>query len=256
MDWFLSTLRLNWLNLTANKAGFWSLSFLMMLQNLMYFGLWAVFFDRVSSINGWGLREVAFIYASGALGFGVFFTIFGGLNMLATIINGGYLDIHLTRPRPVLLSALMTRMRAEPIGDVITGIVMIGLIFRPDIHELGMIVFLSFLAGLVYFGFLLIIQSLAFWKMSEQITELGFMSFIIASTNPQKGFGLFGKLVLLTILPAGYIGLVPVEIILHFSWKLFLIQIFGSMGVLAFSLCFFHYGLRRYASGNQFLSLR
>lgn len=256
MEWFLATLRLNWLNMTAHKAGFWSMAFLMMVQNMIYFSLWAVFFNRVSSLNGWGLQEVAFIYASGALGLGLVFTVFGGINILSSLIHGGYLDGYLTRPRPILLSALMVRMRADSLGDIVTGIVMLAVIFRPSWDQLGMIVLLSVLAGVIFFSFRLIMQSLSFWGLSEETAEQGFMSFLIAATNPQKGFGTFGKFVLLTALPAGYVGLVPVEILRDFSWKLMLVQVLGVFAFLGFAICLFHYGLRRYASGNQFISLR
>lgn len=256
MGWIISTLRINWLNMTSHKSAFWTMAFLMALQNLMYFGLWTVFFSRVSSLRGWGLPEMAYIFGSGAIGAGIFFTVFGGINMLGTLIHGGYLDIFLTRPRHVLLSAMMHRMRADGIGDIISGIFMIAYYMRPSWADVPMIVLLCFMAGIVFLSFRLIMQTVCFWGIQGETGENGFIAFLVAATNPQKGFGVVGKVILLTIIPAGYVALLPVEILKSFSWKLMAVQVTGVIGILVFAVLLFEVGLKRYSSGNQFMSLR
>jgi ABC-2 type transport system permease protein len=255
-EWITSTIRINWINMTADSKAFWSLGALMAVQNLIYFSLWAVVFSRVSSLKGWGLPEVAFLYGSGAIGYGILFSVLGGLNQLSSYIQDGLLDVYLARPRPVLLSILMHRMRADSLGDILAGVVMLLVFVRPEWKDVPLIMALSILAGIVYAAFRLIVHTLAFWGTGNETSENGFSAFLIASTNPQNGFGPWGKFVLLTVFPAGYISLLPVEILKKFDWKLFTLQICGSFAVLAFSLWLFQQGLKRYASGNRFLTLR
>lgn len=255
-DWIFATLKLNWANMTANRGAFAATMLFMLAQNMVYFGLWVVIFSKISSLRGWGLPEVAFLYASGAFGYGVFFTLFGGLNQLGQMIQNGELDTYLARPRSVLLSAIMQRMRGDSMGDVITGIVMLALYVKPPMESWPLLLVLAISSGFVYTAFRLIMNSLAFFGSSGEAGENGFMAFIITSTSPQNGFGPFAKTLLFTVFPAGYVGLLPVEIMRHFRWDFLAYQLLGSAVIFSFSLWLFHRGLRRYASGNKFLSLR
>ncbi len=133
---------------------------------------------------------------------------------------------------------------------------MIGLLTQFDISKLPLILVLTVSTGFIYFAFRLIMHSLSFWGMSGDACERGFGAFIITSTNPQNGFSPLMKAILLTVIPAGYVGLLPVEIVRHFRWDYLVLQLAVSSGFFVFSLWLFGRGLRRYASGNKFLSLR
>ncbi len=255
-SWITATLRLNWRNLMANKKAFWIMATLMCLQNLIYFMLWFFFFQRISSLRGWGLADVAFLYASAAIGYGGILAVFGGLNQLASTIHSGNLDVYLARPRSVLLSVMMQRMRADSLGDVAVGIVMLTIFVQPHLSDVPLLVVLSASAGLVFVSFRLILHSLAFWGLGNEAVENSYMSFLIAATNPQKGFGVWGKVILLSVFPAGYVGLLPVEILKQFSWGFLGWQVGASLALCVLAIVLFHVGLKNYASGNRFLLLR
>ncbi len=255
MGWIVATLRLNWANLTANKGVFATMALLMALQNLLYFLLWVAFFARISSLKGWGLQEVTFLYAAGAIGFGIFFSVLGGCDQLSRTIQTGQLDLCLTRPRSVLLSALLLRMRADSLGDIVGGFVMLAL-FGPSLTQLPLILALSVSMGMIYVAARLTIHSLAFWGLDDESPEKGFIAFLIAATNPQNGFSPWAKVVLLSVIPAGYIALLPVEILHHFSWSFLAWQFSASTTLLALAVLVFHLGLRRYESGNTSIGLR
>ncbi len=254
--WVWAIIQINWRNMTAHKGVFWSLSLLMCLQNLLYFSLWGIVFSRIGDLRGWGLREVAFLFGSGAMGYGLVFSVLGGLNQLGHAIQDGELDLHLARPRPVLWLTLMSRMRADSLGDILTGLVMLCFIVQPPLSDLPLLAILSLSAGLVFGSVRLISHALAFWGVSGDTGENVFVSFLIAATNPLNGFSTSAKIALLTIFPAGYVGLLPVEILQNFRWDFLALQLGGSAVVFAFALWFFSKGLRRYTSGNRFLVLR
>lgn len=255
-SWIFAMLRVNWANATAHKGAFWSLTIMMCLQDLIYFMCWVFVFDRIGSMQGWGVREVAFLFGAGAIGYGVIFTLLGGLNRIAYMIEDGALDIYMARPQSVVWMLLFSRIRADSMGDVICGIVMMAIFVRPDLADIPLLVILSLSAGIVYASFRLICHALAFWGAGGDVGENGFTAFLIASTNPQNGFGQWGKLVLLTVFPAGYVSLLPVEILRDFRWDWLAWQLGGSIAVFTFALWLFGRGLRRYSSGNRFLMLR
>lgn len=255
-EWVFAILRLNWANVTAHKGAFWSLTVMMCLQNLIYFMMWVFVFDRVGTLRGWGLREVAFLYGAGALGYGILFTLFGGLNRIAYMIEDGDLDTYLARPRSTIWLTLLSRMRADSIGDILCGVVMLAIFVRPDAVDLPLLAILSLSAGLVYMAVRLICHCLSFWGFGGDAGEYGFMAFLISSTNPTNGFGMFAKIALFTIWPAGFISLLPVEILRDFRWDYLALQLAGSVAIFAFSLWLFERGLKRYRSGNKFLLLR
>lgn len=255
-SWIFATIKLNWANMITNKGAFWSLMLLMAVQNLIYLGLWGAIFSQISSLRGWGLREISFLYGAGAIGYGIFFCLFGGLNQLGETIENGTLDVYLARPKSPLLSALMHRMRADSLGDIVAGIVMIAFLVRPTLADLPLMLALTFFSGIVYMSVRLLLHCCAFWGMNSSACENSYMAFIIASTNPMNGFGPWGKMVLLTLFPAGYIALLPVEILRDFSWRLMGMEILAALFFLALSLFLFDRGLKRYASGNKFIVLR
>lgn len=256
VEWIWAILRLNWANVTAHKGSFWSLTIMMCVQNLIYFTMWIFVFDRVGSLRGWGLREVAFLFGAGTIGYGILFSIFGGLNRLAYMIEDGDLDTYLARPRSPIWLSLLSRMRADTIGDILCGLIMLAVFVKPAMSDLPLLALLIFSAGLVYMAFRLICHVLSFWGMGSDAGEYGFMAFLISSTNPTHGFGIFAKVALLSIWPAGFISFLPVEILREFRWDYLFAQLAGSAIIFAFSLWLFERGLRRYRSGNRFLVLR
>lgn len=254
--WIFATLRINWKNMVTHKASFYTLMLLMLVQNLLYFSLWVIIFSKISSLNGWGLREVSFIFAAGAVGYGIFFTVFGGVNQLGQMIENGDLDTHLSRPRPVLLMTLLQRFRSDSLGDILTGIIMLAFFMRPPMETWGLIFVLSLTSGIAFFAFLLFCHTLVFWGNTMEASENLFISFLILATNPQNGFAPWIKFILLSVFPAGYIGLLPVEILRDFRWDYMLLQVIGTLLLLLFSIWLFHQGLKRYASGSRMTVLK
>ncbi len=60
------------------------------------------------------------------------------------------------------------------------------------------------------------------------------------------------QLVMFTVIPAGLIGYLPVELLHKFSWPKMAILFSSTLGFLMLALLVFHLGLKRYESGNKF----
>jgi ABC-2 type transport system permease protein len=100
--------------------------------------------------------------------------------------------------------------------------------------------------GVVFF-------SLAFWlgrveTVATQLWEL----LVTFSLYPEPLFGGTLRLVLFTVLPAGFVGYVPVRILHAPSLTNVTILVCVAIGYAGIAAVLFNRGLRRYASGSRF----
>src|SRR5262249_9303573 len=99
----------------------------------------------------------------------------------------------------------------------------------------------------------ILFASLAFWlgsveTLGRQLWEL----MITFSLYPETLFGGVLRLLLFTVLPAGFVGYVPAELVRSPSVTLALVSITAAGGCLAVVSMIFERGLKRYASGSRF----
>jgi hypothetical protein len=76
----------------------------------------------------------------------------------------------------------------------------------------------------------------------------------IFSTYPTSIFRGAAKLALFTVLPAGFIAFVPVEVIRMRLWMWLLVDMAVAAGFVALGTLIFAGGLRRYESGTLFIA--
>jgi len=227
----------------------------MALNNLTFFVFWWALMARVPVIRGWHLGDVQLLFGLVAAAFGLTIALAGGVRQLGRIIEDGDLDTLLTQPRSVLVYALGLRSHPSGIGDVISGAFLIatsGYLSWRSVPVLfvaiagSAVVFLA--TGVLFF-------SVAFWlgrveSIARQLWEL----LITFSLYPEPLFGGVLRLVLFTILPAGFVGYLPVAVVRTPSAPQVGLLIAGAAAYLALAVLVFNRGLRRYASGSRFSS--
>jgi ABC-2 type transport system permease protein len=84
--------------------------------------------------------------------------------------------------------------------------------------------------------------------LARQLWEL----LITFSLYPEPLFGGVLRLVLFTLLPAGFVGYVPARLVQHPSAGAALLLAAGVCAYLAIAVAVFDRGLRRYSSGSRF----
>lgn len=223
----------------------------MILNDASFLILWYIYFDRFPVLNGWSLRESILLLAVSTLAYGWVLFLGRGLVYLARNINRGELDFFLSFPVEPLWFLAVSRTDVAALGDVIFGIALLFLV--PDLNLGSILLFgaLSILAGVIFIGFLIITQSLAFFftnfeDSAEQLwwTLLGFTLY------PGSIYSGGLKVVIYTIFPAFFMALLPVHILTDFAWgDLALMFLFATV-LLILALKVFSTGLRRYESGN------
>jgi len=225
----------------------------MVLNNLTFFVFWWVLMRRVPVIRGWRLGDIQVLFGVVAAGFGLAVTLAGGVRHLGRLIDDGELDTLLTHPKPVLLHALGLRLQASGFGDVLSGVAFIAGSGHVSWRALPIVVLAVLGSALVVVACGILFFSLAFWlgnvdTLARQLWEL----LITFSLYPEPLFGGTLRLILFTLLPAGFVGYVPARLAQSPSIALALLLVASAGAYLAMAAAVFECGLRRYASGSRF----
>ena len=108
-------------------------------------------------------------------------------------------------------------------------------------------------SALAFGGVGVAFQSLAFWagrssELSRQLSEFT----LTFSLYPRPLFGGFVRLMLFSLLPAAFVGWLPVEAVREPGWQASLLALAGATLMVLLASAVFARGLRRYESGSRF----
>lgn len=224
----------------------------MMVNNAVWIFFWGVYFTRFPIVKGWEFQDVMMLWAVGTLGFGLSAALFGNSLRIANLVANGTLDVYLAQPKPVLLHVLVSRMSVSAIGDALFGVVLYAVFGDHSFMGAVRFVLAALIAMLLFLFFHVATQSLAFYiGNAEGIGYQLFNVFLTFSTYPTDIFKGWGRLILFTILPAGFISYMPIGLLrspdpVYLGFTALAVLILTGGGAW-----FFYRGLRRYSSGNQ-----
>jgi ABC-2 type transport system permease protein len=223
----------------------------MILNDAVYFIVWVIFFDRFPTVRGWGLTDMFLVFGVSASAFGLTGLLFGNAFNLGEIIVRGRLDYYLSLPRPVLLHVLASRLVPSSLGDFTYGFLSFFASGQFSPEGLGRFILAVLLAMLVFLGFLVLVQSLAFWLgTGGAFTGLAINAIVTFALYPITLFERGAKLVLFLLIPAAFMGAVPASFVHSFSWNSIGLMVLGACAFLLLGTGLFRLGLRRYESGS------
>lgn len=227
----------------------------MVLNNAAFLAFWVLFFDRFPSVGGWGMKDMLQLFGMTATGFGLGVVLFGNALSLADIIAANGLDAYLVLPRPVLLHVLAGRSRISGLGDIATGIACVaatGGAAAGGAAMWGRFAVAAVLAMAVFVSFLVIVASLTFWLGGASALSAQAVHALLAfATYPLSIFDGLSKLMLLTVIPAAFIGAVPAAFVRNFApGALAQLAAAALIGVVLAAVLFGR-GVRRYESGGM-----
>lgn len=220
-------------------------------NNLIFFFIWWIFFRQFEDVSGWNFHDMTVLMAIGLGSYGLMGIFFGGMRNLSRTIVNGDLDSFLTKPKNVLLHVAGSRSLTKAWGHFMSAIILIVLGGLTAPKTIALIV-VSMLCGCAVFtSFNCIVQSMAFWtgpieNLSKKFCDALFL-FSLYPTNIYSGFL---QLVMFTLIPAGVISYLPVEMVRSFCWLKFFSMIASSLVFVSLAFWIFHQGLKRYVSGN------
>jgi ABC-2 type transport system permease protein len=213
--------------------------------------LWYFFFSRFQEIQGWTMHDNFLLVATGFFSFGLFMFFFYGVSTLAKIIQQGELDHYLTYPISALWYLSVQKFSVLAVGEMLAGGLILLLIPEMTLEKVGLFLIASILSAWIFFSFILVVQSLAFYvggfeRSADQIfwVTIGFVFY------PPVVFSGFLKMITIFVIPAFFIYFMPVDLIRDFQWSnLGILIVVGIIANIA-SLAFYRRGLRKYESGN------
>src|SRR5258708_1146879 len=225
------------LNLAAQfeyRAAFASQVVGMFINDGVWVAFWGIFFARFPVLRGWGVQDWITVWAITAAGCGVCFALFGNGWNLAQLITQGQLDAWLLYPRPVLPHLLVGQMSATAWGDALFGFFAYIVFVQPDPIRLLMFSGLSVSVALLFVGFSVAVGSLSFFiGNATAIANQWRGAMITFSTYPSILFDGLAKLVLFTLIPAGFVSFLPIEALRQLSLLHALLALLGALAVLA-----------------------
>ena len=223
----------------------------MIANDSLWLFFWWTYFRQFPLVNGWQSSNIIVIWAVAACGFGIGMGVFGNTQKLAAIIMNGGLDAYLGMPRNVLLHVCITASDPTAWGDILFAVGAFALLLHPDLFHFALFLLLSILGALIFVAFLVILGSLAFFLgNTEGLSQQMLGAIITFSTYPMNIFTGVVRLLLFTVVPAGFISFVPLQLLQHFSWPLFGAMVGFTVLFVGAAVGVFELGLRRYESGN------
>ena len=244
-------LRINLLAALEYRLAFVVQALGMLLNDVAFAIFWVLYFARFPDVGGWSVRDLALLWAVGAVSIGLSAALFGNCTRIATIVVQGQLDYYLGLPKNTLLHVLVSRSGLAGWGDVAFG-VLAFVLFGP--HEPGSIllyVALVLLSLTVFVAFSVLTGCLGFWiGNAEQTAYQAQQATINFSLYPGAIFQGWIRVLMFTAIPAGFITHVPVELLRAFDIRWFLALAAVAALMVALAIGAFQVGVRRYESGN------
>ncbi len=224
----------------------------MAINDSMWVTFWWIYFTRFPVLSGgWGIADVLGLWAVAAVGFGLCVACCGNALRLAAMISQGDLDYYLALPKNVLMHVLVSRMEVNGWGDVLFGTGVFILFLHPSPARIGLFLILAVCSAVIFLAFNILWQSLSFWLgNAEGLATQMWNALLTFTTYPSSLFQGLVRVLLFTVLPAGFLSYIPVQLLRQFDPAWFAAEVAVAGGVLVVAVWVFYRGLRRYESGN------
>lgn len=237
------------------KISFFTQAIFMFINNSFFLIFWKVVLDINSNqVNGLQTKNILYLWAIPTIGVGLSNFLFGGIENISKNLMDGGMDSYLTQPKNVFINLATSKCDFAAFGDLTYGL-FIGIFAAYNIQEYLIIVFYGILACIIMTATMTIIRSFAVFlgnieDIAERYEHVLLLNF---SLYPEEIFGKFVKLVLYTIVPAGYIVHLPIQIIHKFNIIKFLILLIATIIYIIIAKTIFKVALNRYESGNAII---
>jgi ABC-2 type transport system permease protein len=233
------------------RAAFWTAILAMLANDCLWLLFWWSYFQQFPLVNGWQQTDVVLLWSITALGVGLSNAVLGNAPRLAQLIMTGGLDAYLGMPRNVLLHVCVSATDPAAWGDVLFAIGAYLVLIHPGPLNVLLFLALGVLVALVFASFVIIFGSLAFFiGNTDGLTQQMVGALVTFATYPMNIFNGTVKVLLFTLIPAGFISFVPLQLLHRLTWPLVgVMPAFTLLILLGASACFY-LGLRRYESGS------
>ena len=233
------------------RVSFWFQMIGMVINDLGYLAVWLIIFYRFPNLNGWTSNEFILLEAITTLTWGMIYFFTEGVDHISLHITEGKLDQLMVLPKNILWQISVSDTYVTSIGDMFFGLALFFFAKEASLPNFFIFLVVSILAAVIAYSFVVIAHTFSFyfgnfnqgaWSLVNAFGHL--------TDTPQSIYRGGLKFVSMFVLPAFFVGMVPVSIIQHFSLKEMGALLLASLIILTLAIKFFNAGLRRYESGN------
>lgn len=212
---------------------------------------WSIFFNKFSNTTYWKFEYIFLIWTSLSLGLCLLGGFFGNVREMTEMICDGRIEFFMLHPLPTFFHLFI----ANPdISELIEGgiWIIVYAIYVKSVEEFVIFLVISILICILLLGYLTILGGLSFFvRMTQGFVDEVFNFLITFSTYPYYIFNKFVKTILFTLIPAGFISYVPVQIL--FTGQKFWLLILGTVAIslLFFGILICNIGIKKYEGMSQ-----
>jgi ABC-2 type transport system permease protein len=153
----------------------------------------------------------------------------------------------LAQPRPVLARMLLRRIDAPLLGDLVFGPLLFALSGHASLETWPTFIAVTCASALLMLGFCVATQAWVFFlRGRSEGTDLAFNAIMVFSMYPATMFSGALQVLLYTVVPAAFIGTVPVHLVLDPGWNELLAMVAIVVAIWSVALATWRLGLRRY----------
>ncbi|MDR3513332.1 MAG: ABC-2 family transporter protein [Caulobacteraceae bacterium] len=222
----------------------------MAVNNGFFLALWVLFFAGFRSVGGWGAADMALLLGLIMTIVGISGVAFGGYRDMAGTILSGEIDALLTQPKPVLGRLLSRDSLPSAWGDLVVGLVILVGFGRLSWVQAPLALGALACGLVVYLSAATAFASLAFWARGARSFARDLTDFLILfSSYPGSIFSGASKLVVYTLMPAGFIVLAPVRLLRAPGLGAAGVVVGAAVVYALITLAVFQLGLARYRRG-------
>lgn len=179
--------------------------------------------ERFGAIDGWSMAEVAFLYGMRLVSHGLWLVPCSQVYRIDAALRTGVFDRYLIRPGGPLVQLLTQRFQLEHVGDLVTGVVVLGAA-ASRLHMgwsfLGVVYLLLAVAGgaMIEGALQLAIASLSFRALSTQSLRMLIDSvFNNFGGYPMRIFPTATQFALTFLVPLAFVAYLPAGVLLGHS---------------------------------------
>ncbi len=222
----------------------------MVVNDVFFLILWYMFFAGFRRVGGWGLSDVALLIGLTMCVVALSGIFFGGYRDMAATILRGEIDALLTQPKTVLPRLLARESIPTAWGDLVMGIWMLFTFAGLGWSDVPLVLLCVASGTTVYVSSAVAYAGLAFWfggarSFARDLTD--FM--LLFSSYPGNIYTGATKIVAYSLLPAGFVVLMPVAFLRAPSPPSLAIVAGSALVYAAIAVLVFQFGLRRYRRG-------
>lgn len=253
---FFKAIRNNWSAQASNRANLSSAIITMIVNNLLFlYGMWLMLFDgKEKNKELWPYYLTLTVLAY--VGWGTVNFFAGGLKVMGETIDNGRLEPMMGTPRAPLLLVALSESSATALGDLIQGLITLGLLFY--VSDIGWVLRAAFSSVIVIIAFATIFIAAGtltfFMSRGSSLSQFLIESTLSFTMYPMpKVLGGPSRWILYLI-PAALTATLPMSWVEGAEVGTFLTMLAATSICFCLSVKFFNIGLRRYKAASYILS--